>query len=180
MSWNAAAGAIGYDVTYYGNGVNARAAWNRAGTTLTIRCDSRYPGQNQNCVSGSHAYSVGVRAKNADGASAWRNSAPAEPPLPAPVSNISVTHNGNNLSVSWDPAARATHYDVTYYGNGVNARAAWNRAGTSLTITCDSRPDYQNQNCVSSEHSYNVGIRARNAYGESAWRNSPNISPPSD
>ena len=58
---------------------------------------------------------------------------------PDPVANIRVTHNGSSLTVNWDAAARATHYDVTYYNinNGQNARAAWNRAGTSLTITCD-------------------------------------------
>ena len=94
------------------------------------------------------------------------------------MSNISVTHNGTSLSVSWDAPAGATHYDVTYYGNGVNARAAWNRAGTTLEITCDIRPDYQNQHCVSSEHSYTVGVRARNAAGESDWRNSDSASLP--
>ena len=96
--------------------------------------------------------------------------------VPDEVTNIRVTHNGDNLSVSWDPAARATGYDVTYYGNGVNARGAWNHATTSLTIRCDSRPDYQNQNCVSGDHEYNVGVRAKNANGAGYWRNSAEAS----
>ena len=94
--------------------------------------------------------------------------------VPAEVTNIDVTHNGTSLAVSWDAAARATGYDITYYNNTdlVNARGAWNHAETSLTITCDSRPDYQNQNCVESGDTYTVGVRAKNANGESHWRNS--------
>ena len=97
--------------------------------------------------------------------------------VPAEVTNITVNHNGNNLSVSWDPAARATGYDITYYGNSVNARGAWNHAGTTLTITCDVRDGHENQNCVNGNDPFRVGIRAKNAHGESDWRNSPNISP---
>ena len=172
VSWAAPARAATYDVTYSGNGVNARAAWNRAGTDLTITCDSRPEHQNQNCVSGGTTYTVGVRARNAGGESAWTNSAPASLSAPDPVASVNVTHNGSSLTVSWDAPARAATYDVTYSGNGVNARAAWNRAGTELTITCDSRPEHQNQNCVSSGTTYTVGVRARNAAGESAWTNS--------
>ena len=42
---------------------------------------------------------------------------------------------------------------MTYYNTSsrVNARAAWNRAGRSLTIRCDSRTSHQNQNCVTPE-----------------------------
>ena len=93
---------------------------------------------------------------------------------PDAVTNIQVTHNGSSLTVTWDAPARATHYDVTYYdiGSGQNARAAWNQAGTSLTITCDIRPEHLGRYCVSSGATYTVGVRARNAGGESAWRNS--------
>lgn len=101
---------------------------------------------------------------------------PTEPP--DPVTDISVTHNGTSLSVTWDSSEGATAYDVTYYGNSTNARAAWNRAGTSLEITCDVRPTHLNQNCVNSTATYTVGIRARNTAGESAWRNSTSAQPP--
>ena len=187
VSWEAAAGATHYDVTYNGGGVNARAAWNYAGITLTITCDSRPEHQNQNCVNATTTYTVGVRARNAAGESAWVDSARAAPPgtpetlqPPAAVASVNVTHNGTNLSVSWDAPARATHYDVTYSGGGVNARAAWNRAGTTLTITCDSRPEHQNQNCVNATTTYTVGVRARNSAGESAWVNSAPASPPAE
>ena len=94
------------------------------------------------------------------------------PPAPDPVASISVVHNGSSLTVSWEAPARATHFDVTYRGNGANARAAWNRAGASLTITCDIRPEYEDQHCVDAGATYTVGVRARNAAGESEWRNS--------
>ena len=98
--------------------------------------------------------------------------------VPAEVANITVTHNGASLTVRWDAAARATGYDITYYNttDSVNARGAWNHSGTTLTITCDSRPDYSGQNCVESGDTYNVGIRAKNANGESHWRNSAEAS----
>ena len=178
VSWSAPARATHYDVTYSGGGVNARAAWNRAATTITITCDSREGYENQNCVSGTNSYTVGVRARNAVGASGWVNSAQVSFPAPDPVAAVRAVHRGNSLEVSWDAPARATHYDVTYSGGGVNARAAWNRAATTITITCDSRSGYENQNCVSSSAPYTVGVRARNAGGESAWVNSPEAAPP--
>ena len=168
--------------------------WNRAGTSLTITCDSRYPGENRHCVNGAETYHVGVRARNAAGGSAWTNSASASPPPPAQpeqsppqtpatapdaVAEVRVVHNGASLTVSWDAPARATHYDVTYDGSASpNARAAWNRAGTSLTITCDSRYPGENRHCVNGAETYHVGVRARNAAGESGWTNSAAASPP--
>ena len=89
-----------------------------------------------------------------------------------------MVHNGGRLRVTWQAQARATHYDVTYWNNntGVNARAAWNRAGTSITITRDSRSGQTN--VVNSSSTYTVGVRARNANGESAWTNSAPAAPP--
>ena len=124
---------------------------------------------------------MGVRARNAAGNSAWRDSTSAYVPAPDPVTGINVTHNGSSLTVSWDAPARAARYDVTYYNTnkGQNARAAWDRAGTSITIACDSRPEHQNQYCVDSSATYTVGVRAKNAAGfASSWRNSSPAVPP--
>ena len=79
--------------------------------------------------------------------------------------------------MTWDAPARATQYDVTYTPHqtvvGIKVvgtgRAAWNRAGTSLTITCDIREGQENGNCVGGSADYQVAVRARNAAGESAW-----------
>ena len=171
VSWDAPTGATHYDVTWQGNGVDSRAAWNRAGTSLTITCDIR--AGYDTCVGSAYAYTVGIRARNAGGASDWvYSTTPAHVVAPAAVaaSTISVTHHGSNLSVSWTAPSGATAYDVTYQGNGIDARAAWNRAGTTLTITCDSRYPGENRDCVSRAHAYTVGIRARNTVGgESGW-----------
>lgn len=172
VSWTAPARATHYDVTYFGGGVHGRAAWNRAGTSLTITCDSR---AGTNCVAAGSSYTVGVRARNAAGERAWANSAAATFSLPGPVANIQVTHNGTSLTVSWDGATGAAHYDVVYRrGTGAWARAASDRAGTSITITCDSRHPGQNQNCVAAGGTYTVGVRAGNAGGHSAWVNATN------
>ena len=104
--------------------------------------------------------------------------AAAHATAPDPVAAVNVTHQGSSLEVSWNAPARASHYDVTYSGGGVNGRAAWNRAGTSLTITCDSRPEHRNQSCVESSAPYTVGVRARNAGGESSWVDSDPATPP--
>ena len=98
---------------------------------------------------------------------------------PDPVTGITVTHNGNNLTVSWNASAGATGYDVTYTNAADNStgRGAWDHTGTTLTITCDVRAGHENQNCVNGDDPFRVGVRAKNTHGESAWRNSPNISP---
>ena len=182
VEWDAPARATHYDVTYSGGGVTGRAAWNRAGTDLEIACDIRSTHEGQNCIAGGTGYTVSVRARNAAGESAWTNSAEEPGPQTAPdaVAEVRVTHKGGKLAVEWDAPARATHYDVTYYrhDNGQNARAAWNRAGTDVEITCDSREGYGSQHCVTGGATYTVGVRARNASGESAWTNSAAASGP--
>ena len=178
VSWDAPARATHYDVTYYntGNGQNARAAWNRAGTSLNITCDSRPEHQNQNCVNVGAAYTVGVRARNANGGSAWRNSAPASPPVPDRVSAVNVVHDGGSLSVTWDAPARAASYDVTYADTSTMdwKRAAWGRAGAGITIS----NDVDGNNAIDGGTTYIVGVRAKNAAGESAWTNSAEASLP--
>ena len=99
---------------------------------------------------------------------------------PDRVAEVRVVHNGTSLSASWDAPARATVYDVTYYNHrtGENARAAWDRAGTSLTITCDVRPEHLGEYCVDGDSAYTVGVRAGNAAGKSPWVDSARVEPP--
>ena len=165
VSWTAPAGAASYDVTYTdANDISwQRAAWDRAGTGITITTN----------VDAAKTYLVGVRARNANGESAWVNSGPASrTPATAPdaVASVTVVHKGGSLDVSWEAPARATHYDVTYTDANAIAwrRAAWNRAGTGLTITAN----VDGTAAIDGTKTYLVGVRARNAAGESAWTNS--------
>ena len=99
---------------------------------------------------------------------------------PDQVAEVRVVHNGTSLSASWDAPARATAYDVTYYNHrtGENARAAWDRPGTSLAITCDVRPEHVGEFCIDGDSAYTVGVRAGNAAGKSPWVDSPRVEPP--
>ena len=99
---------------------------------------------------------------------------------PDQVAEVRVVHNGTSLTASWDPPARATVYDVTYYNHrtGENARAAWDRPGTSLAITCDVRPEHVGEFCIDGDSAYTVGVRAGNAAGKSAWVDSARVEPP--
>ena len=99
---------------------------------------------------------------------------------PDQVAEVRVVHNGTSLTASWDAPARATVYDVTYYNHrtGENARAAWDRPGTSLTITCDVRPEHLGEYCVDGDSAYTVGVRAGNEAGKSAWVDSARVEPP--
>ena len=171
VSWTAPAGATSYDVAYTdANDISwQRAAWDRAGAGLTIttNVDGAAP------VDAAKTYLVGVRARNANGESAWTNSAPASrTPATAPdaVAAVSVVHNGTSLDVSWEAPARAAAYDVTYAdANDISwQRAAWNRAGAGLTITAN----VDGNAAIDGAKTYLVGVRARNAAGESAWTSS--------
>ena len=79
----------------------------------------------------------------------------------------------------WVRSSLTADYDVTYTNaaNNSTGRGAWDYTGTTLTITCDIRDSYENQHCVNGNDPFRVGMRAKNAAGESYWRNSPNVSP---
>ena len=159
-------------------------ASNRAGTSLTITCDVREGYDNQHCVNSTTNYKVSVRTRNGGGTSdcaslPWAP-APSRLTAPEPVTSVNVVHKGSSLEVSWDAPARATRYDVVYLNTvtGILARAATDRPGTSLTITCDSRYPGENRDCVAGGDSYTASVRARNAAGASAWAGSAGAAPP--
>ena len=137
VSWPAAARATGYDVTYTNTNdeTTGRGAWDHTGASLEITCDSRPDYQNQNCVVGSAAYTVGVRAKNANGASGWVNSAPARPPVPAPT-GLSVSESGGDVTLSWNSVSIATSYQYKHTTGGVTTGpTAVPVAGTTLMLS---------------------------------------------
>ena len=137
VSWPAAARATGYDVTYTNTDdeTTGRGAWDHTGASLEITCDSRPDYQNRNCVVGSAAYTVGVRAKNANGESGWVNSAPARPPVPAPT-GLSVSESGGDVTLSWNSVSIATSYQYKHTVDGTTTGpTAMPVAGTSLTLS---------------------------------------------
>ena len=92
VSWPAAARAASYHVTYSGNNGTSwqLAALGHSGTSLTI-----------NGVDSTKTYLVGVRAKNAAGASGWVNSAPAAPPALS-VADATAAELGAGQSATLD------------------------------------------------------------------------------
>ena len=165
VSWNAANGATGYNVVYSTDG---KASWNRAATEQS-ETSYRLSGANDTL-----SYVFGVQAVNAAGTSNWTNSAtlpavqqPTQPQPPGDVAGVIATHDGESVLAKWSAATGATGYDVVVSTDGGASwtRLATNQAGTSYTISNANK-----------KLTYIVGVRAVNADGESAWRNSPPAS----
>ena len=160
-SWDAPSGATSYHVTYTGDGAQSwqLAAIDHTSTSIVISADN------------TKTYIVGVRAKNAQGGSQWRNSPAAGPytpptpdptptptptPTPAPpdaVASVSVTRADGTLTAFWDAPSRATSYHVTYTDDNAQSwqLAALDHASTSIEIEADN------------EKTYIVGVRAKNS-----------------
>ena len=170
-SWPAVSGADSYHVTYSSTGGASwkLAALNHTSSSITISADN------------AKTYLVGVRARNSAGDSGWRNSPssgpytpPADPtPTPAPnppstPSSVSVARSDGTLNASWAAISGATSYHVTYSSTGGASwsLAALNHPSSSISI-----------GGVDNAKTYVVGVRARNADGDSGWRNSPASGP---
>ena len=162
-SWPAVAGATSYHITYSSNGGASwsLAALNHPSASITI-----------DNVTNSATYIVAVRARNAQGDSGWRNSSPAGPFTPAAPpetpSSVTVTRTDGSLTASWPAVNGATSYHITYSSDG---GASWSLAALnhpSASITIDN---------VTNSATYIVAVRARNAQGDSGWRNSSPAGP---
>ena len=170
LSWSGVAGATSWEYRRDSGAWTGTGGEDRTHTVTGLSNGTEYSFQVRavqlGIIKGNASASVSATPAAAQ---ALGQTAPALPDAVAAAS-VRVTHNGTSLSVSWHAPARASHYDVTYYAAGqAHARAAWNRAGTSLMIACDVREGHENQSCVHAGASYFVGIRARNASGESGW-----------
>ena len=163
-TWPSVDGATHYHVTYSSTGGASwqLAALSHTGTSITITADN------------ANTYIVGVRAKNDNGGSGWRNSAaagpytpPNTPTPPDAVASVSVTRADGTLTASWAAPSGATSYHVTYTDNGGTSwqLAALSHTGTSITFNADNAKTYI------------VGVRAKNGSGGSGWRNSPASGP---
>ena len=162
-TWPAVHGATSYHVTYTSDGGVSwsLAALNHPEATITIS-----PADND------ATYIVAVRARNAQGDSGWRNSPPAgpftPPPPPQTPSSVTVTRSDGALAATWPAVHGATSYHVTYTSDGGVSwsLAALNHPEATITISP-----------ADNDATYIVGVRARNAQGDSGWRNSPPAGP---
>ena len=158
-SWNAPDGATKYHVTYTTDGGSSWSLAASAHTSTSISINA----------ANDKAYIVGVRAGNDAGWSGWVNSneVPKVVTPPASVGSVSATHNGGNVSASWNAVSGATKYHVTYStdGGGSWSLAALEHATNSITIAN-----------ADSAKTYIVGVRAGNSAGWSGWVNSPPAS----
>ena len=129
-SWAAVEGATSYHVTYSddGGGSWARAALNHPDNSITI-----------SGVDNAKTYLVGVRARNKQGDSGWRNSPAAGPYTPEP--------DKPTVTLSVDPSSIAENADSTSVMVTATADAAV-AANTTVTVsigggTATSGTDYE-------------------------------------
>ena len=141
LTWSTVSGATSYEVK--------RGA---SGATTTVSSGTSHPFTG---LTANTAYTLYVRAKSSGGASSWASLATrttvAPPPQPAGLS-VSPTHN--SLTLSWGSANRAASYDVRLRHDG----AVTSTTGTSHTF-----------GGLTSNTSYTLFVRARNAGGVSLW-----------
>ena len=95
-------------------------------------------------------------------------SAQAPETAPATPSQVTVTRADGSLTASWPAVDGATSYHVTYTSDGKQswALAALNHPSASITI-----------GGVDNTKTYFVAVRARNAGGDSGWRDSAAAGP---
>lgn len=99
------------------------------------------------------SYTLYARSKNNNGHSAWVSvSGVTAPPQPS-VPSITATHN--SLTLSWSSVRGATSYELKRVGSST----IWTTTSTSYTFPR-----------LSSNASYTLSVRAKNAGGASAWR----------
>ncbi len=102
-SWPEVSGATSYHVTYSsdGGGSWSLAALNHPRTSITIGVDN------------GKTYLVGVRARNGQGDSGWRNSASSGPYTQEPAESLSVTLSVNPSTISEDTGATSVTVTAT-------------------------------------------------------------------
>ena len=92
----------------------------------------------------------------------------AQSNAPGTPSSVTVTRSDGTLTATWPAVAGATGYHVTYSADGGYSwsLAALNHPDASITISS-----------VTNSAAYIVAVRARNAHGDSGWRNSQVADP---
>ena len=92
----------------------------------------------------------------------------AQSNAPGTPSSVTVTRGDGTLTATWPAVSGATSYHVTYSADGGHnwSLAALNHPDANITISP-----------VTNSATYIVAVRARNAHGDSGWRNSPAAGP---
>ena len=92
----------------------------------------------------------------------------AQSNAPGTPSSVTVTRGDGTLTATWPAVSGATSYHVTYSADGGYSwsLAAFNHPDANITISS-----------VTNSATYIVAVRARNAHGDSGWRNSPAAGP---
>ena len=169
-TWPAVSGATSYHVTYT---PNSGTSWNLA--ALNHPADPNTD-TNTNTVSitisnvnDKNVYIVGVRARNSNGDSDWRNSpsvAAYTPPPPAAPTGLTAVAGMERVTLAWDDPLDST---ITHYALRSKSNGAWStwtviNATTSHVVTG-----------LTNDVAYRFQLYAINAGGNSAT--APTASP---
>ena len=142
LRWDSAAGATGYEVMRSGDS-----------TVRTVSSGQTY--HTFRGLTAGASYTLYVRSKNNNGPSAWVTLLSVTAPPRPDVPSIAATHN--SLKLSWSSVRGATGYEVKLRNDGA-------------VRTVASGKNYHTFSRLSSNESYTLFVRAKNAGGESAWR----------
>ena len=122
-SWDAVDGATSYHITYSSDGKQSwsLAALNHPDASITV-----------SGVDNASTYIIGVRARNASGASSWTNSAPVgpyvpTPPPPAPDAPSGLTATAGDASIifAWNDPSDSSITGYEYQIRAAPPAAGW-------------------------------------------------------
>ena len=157
VRWHFVPGATGYDLEMSGN---HRQSWQRKMT------NKNYNAWQFSQWTKNATFWFRVRAVNSNGASEWRYVKSKAPPCA--VEGLQASYANGEISASWQPAKRATGYDVNFSADNGRSwqRMKSNISATSATFTKDPQALPYNPNFL-------VAVQSRKGNLTSGWRNAP-------
>ena len=164
-SWGPADGATSYHVGWSDN--NGKSWYRERASYVGTTIDFTVPK-----VDNGKSYMVSVMSTIGDVQSAWRYSEVSPPyttGTPARPSSVTVTRSDGALTATWNAAANASTYHVTYSSDGRHSwsLAAYGHTGTSIDIAG-----------ADNAKTYVVAVRGVNSQGDGgSWRNSAAAGP---